>query len=977
MANPIRRMHFLFILVLTLFANFNDGQRIGSSLRPLHYDLVLLPIISGSSPRLCGHVFIDLEPTTSTNVVTFHGVDITLLDVSVEPVLGVRNGTTTNFSDDRFLQLEDLCFSGLFVSVSRVFQRIQDDPERQQFSIILKQSLKKGKRYRIGLLYMANVRDESKGFYRINYKTNDDSCCHEGWFGGTQMQVTEARKVLPCLDEPGFKSTFDIIVGHNKAMSALANMPEMATVPMVNTRDWMWTSFSRTPLMPTYLLAMFVTDYQHLEQVYQVGDRTVKLRYWGRPEQLPHFKHIMEVTPKMLHYMETYVNQPFSLPKLDFITAPIDLHFEAMENWGLILFRDDKLYHNEETDSEDDRFYRTQIMAHELAHQFFGNLVTCDWWSDIWFNEGFSSFLEVDIINHAMPNETFRPEAAQLKGIRNAMKFEEKHVKPLTVVRQVETADEADRMFDAISYSKGNGLLLMLRNFVGQETFQIAVATYMERFQFQSVNSQRFMEILDEELHQDREFGRTMNVTKIMNSWTGQPSYPIVRCSKTGDGRIRLSQEPFPMSYNYSSHGKDTRLWWIPLAMTDAKRPDFSHGGTYPRIWLTPDRSTLEIPYFPPLSRHQAAEDAENSWIFINGQSSSYIRVLYDKSNWRLLSKQLMINHTVIPKVSRAQLIDDAFTLAVAGLLEYETVLDLIEYLTLVNDEFVRSTSQFHLQWMKERSRHNESLYQLFGEYTRRFKYEKMDKGESDEYHNLIRLDAFDPLDGIDCHNWSDGVCVDQVLRLFRAQMTGTITPGEKRAMFENLERNWCVVIRHAGKEEWEWAWRATLRDLSSTQRIKILSAMTCTPHRGQLKQLLARVFSPTIDQNPHETFKTIEKMAENPVARSMVLNFIKNNWESLERHFKRSGETLKLLASAAKHLSNAEDLDEMSQLIFELQNKDNKLDHSVTEGILDGIRSNIRWAEKNLDEVYSVLAARVITRRTDKSFTSPYVNTI
>lgn len=248
-------MHFLVNLVLIVFANLSDGQRIGSTLRPHHYDLVLLPIISGSSPRLCGHVFIDLEPTTSTNLLTLHGVDIAIIDVSVEQVLGLGNETTPNFSDERFLQLEDLCFSGLFVPAARAFQRIQEDPDRQQINIILKQSLIKGQRYRIGLFYVAKVREESKGFYRVNYKTEDDSCCHEGyvifrlpftntlhlvililldssWFGGTQMQATEARKVLPCLDEPGFKSTFDIIVGHNKVMSALANMPETATVPM-------------------------------------------------------------------------------------------------------------------------------------------------------------------------------------------------------------------------------------------------------------------------------------------------------------------------------------------------------------------------------------------------------------------------------------------------------------------------------------------------------------------------------------------------------------------------------------------------------------------------------------------------------------------------------------------------------------------------------------------------------------------------
>lgn len=224
------------------------------------------------------------------------------------------------------------------------------------------------------------------------------------------------------------------------------------------------------------------------------------------------------------------------------------------------------------------------------------------------------------------------------------------------------------------------------------------------------------MEILNEILHQNREFGRTMNVTKIMNSWTHQPSYPIVRCSRTSNGRVTLSQMPFPLLCSNSS--QENALWWIPIAITDGKQPDFSHQGTYPRVWLTPERPTLDIPYFPSTSSKHKKKNTQNNeeepWILINSQFASYSRVLYDKSNWRLISNQLMLNHTVIPKVTRAQLIDDAFTLALAGHLDYQVVVELIEYLSLVNDEFVRSTSLFHLKLIQERSRHNESLYHLF-----------------------------------------------------------------------------------------------------------------------------------------------------------------------------------------------------------------------------------------------------------------------
>lgn len=174
--NLVLRMHILIKLAVLLFSSVSSGQRIGSLVKPIHYDLLLLPIISGGSPRLCGHVFIDLKPTTSTNLVTFHGTEITILDVSVEQVLDTEKKNTSDLS----LQLEDLCFSGLFEQVSEAQTVIQDDPERQQISVVLKQTLIKDQIYRVGLFYVAKVRDDNRGFFRANYKKDNSSCCHEG-----------------------------------------------------------------------------------------------------------------------------------------------------------------------------------------------------------------------------------------------------------------------------------------------------------------------------------------------------------------------------------------------------------------------------------------------------------------------------------------------------------------------------------------------------------------------------------------------------------------------------------------------------------------------------------------------------------------------------------------------------------------------------------------------------------------------------
>lgn len=172
---------FLDILALFLLANLSDGQRIGSLMRPVHYDLAFLPIISGGAPRLCGHVFIDLEPTTTTNLVTLHGADISIIDVSVEQVFLVGKSNSSN-SKDRFLQLEDLCFSGLmYEQVNEAHTVIQEEPEKQQLNIILKETLIKEKRYRLGLFYVAKVNDDSRGFFRANYRNDHTSCCIQGY----------------------------------------------------------------------------------------------------------------------------------------------------------------------------------------------------------------------------------------------------------------------------------------------------------------------------------------------------------------------------------------------------------------------------------------------------------------------------------------------------------------------------------------------------------------------------------------------------------------------------------------------------------------------------------------------------------------------------------------------------------------------------------------------------------------------------
>lgn len=215
------------------------------------------------------------------------------------------------------------------------------------------------------------------------------------------------------------------------------------------------------------------------------------------------------------------------------------------------------------------------------------------------------------------------------------------------------------------------------------------------------------MEILNDHVHQNREIGRQMNITTIMDSWTSQPSYPIIHCSRLENGRIRLSQSSYAQTSSSNPETSFTNVtWWIPISITDGRRADFSTEGISPRVWLTPERPTLEIAYFPP------GNDGQDQWIVINGQISTYSRVMYDEAGWRLIARQLLANRTIIPQVTRSQIVDDAFTFAFVERLDYHVVLDLIEYLTITPDEFVLPTAVFHLKMMKDRVRSNVPLYE-------------------------------------------------------------------------------------------------------------------------------------------------------------------------------------------------------------------------------------------------------------------------
>ena len=211
------------------------------------------------------------------------------------------------------------------------------------------------------------------------------------------------------------------------------------------------------------------------------------------------------------------------------------------------------------------------------------------------------------------------------------------------------------------------------------------------RSKFRNANSDQLWDVLNEEFHRSQErINPQFNVRSIMNTWTRQNSYPIVHCEISGPGRIKLTQKPYP-----SKHGNASALWWIPITLTDSIRVDFGPSGLLSRLWLSPHRPSVDVK-IPSIK--------DGGWFVLNGQMAGYFRVQYDPANYERLSEQLLTDHSVFPYLTRSQLINDAFSLAMADLLDYEIPLKMSKYLKAVDDKFVREIAVNHLRNMKELS---------------------------------------------------------------------------------------------------------------------------------------------------------------------------------------------------------------------------------------------------------------------------------
>merc|ERR1712038_235814 len=518
-SNTIMEHNYMILFLVLVVGSVHYAKvtdvRLPNHLEPVNYKLDLVPFIIPDNFTIRGYVEIEVVCRVSASNITLHAADLKIDNKTVE-VVNTKGG-------DR-------------VSVSGV----EYDEDREFFILHTAPPLQSGTNYSIKIQYTAYLRDNLKGFYRSVYHDVETNTTE--YIAVTQFQAPDARRAFPCFDEPGIKATYEVKLGRTKDMSSISNMPQQQTgAVMAGSKEYVWDVYHKTVKMSTYLVAFVVSKFKYIESEKLANN--VRFRIWSLPASLDQTAYAGQIGPRVLQYFENYFRVPFPLPKQDMIAIP-DFGAGAMENWGLITYRETALLYKEGVSSASNKERIAYVISHELAHQWFGNLVTPSWWTDLWLNEGFASYVEYLGVEAAQP---------QLKLLEQFVSHDMQHVltidslatsHPISI--PVKHPDEINEIFDRISYAKGASIIRMMNHFVTEKTFRAGLSNYLRDFAYKAAEQDDLWEYFTAQAHKDGTIPPDVTIKTIMDTWTLQMGFPVVNVTRFYDkNQARLIQERF------------------------------------------------------------------------------------------------------------------------------------------------------------------------------------------------------------------------------------------------------------------------------------------------------------------------------------------------------------------------------------------------------------------------------------------------
>ncbi|XP_030856224.1 aminopeptidase N isoform X2 [Strongylocentrotus purpuratus] len=890
-----------------------DG-RLPRDVIPENYQLYLKPYLYEE----------DLRPNTDDRVFTFDGKVKIVMDCKMETdviTLHINNITirsnTLESKDGEMIEITDVTYT----------------PEYEFVHFHVGKMLEAGTGYVLEIEYLGELWDGLAGFYRSSYQEGGVT----RWLATSQMQPTDARRALPCFDEPDLRAIFYTEIEHRDDMVALSNGIEEGE-RTGNNAGWMITTYRATPKMSTYLLAFVVGYFDKTEMYTENG---VRFRVWSRPEAVESTRYALDIGANITTYFEEYFDTPFPLSKQDMIAVP-DFSAGAMENWGLIIYRETALLYDSRVNSASNKQRVAVVVSHELAHQWFGNLVTPVWWDDLWLNEGFASYVEYLGVDYTEPDWGMREQfvVEDLQSVFEPDSLGTSH--PVRV--PVNSPDEINEIFDSISYSKGASIIRMLNNFLGEEVFVEGMSYFLNSHKEGNADSDDLWFALKE-----ADDGKGNNDVKaIMDTWTLQMGYPVVDLHRYGDNQLNASQEHFlvnPEAGVDDKYGDLGYLWYVYLTYTQATNPDFT---TPHSMWIEKEPWALVN-----LSSSMGADD----WYLANIQQFGFFRVNYDDENWARLSQQLVQQHEVFPNENRAQLINDAFSLARVGRVDYPIALNLTLYMDKENDYIPWEAALGVISYITDMF----SRYSGYGP-LERYMRKQIDTlynnlGWMDDPVNDAHLTQYNRINaiGTSCR-YRNQDCLDQASDLYHEYMemdvnnTANLPDYDINPITPNLKTTvYCYGIQEGGQEEWDFGWKKFGDTNDAAEQTKWLYALSCS----QSPWILSRYLDYSLDQTylrKQDSSYVIRYVSQNYIGRSLAWDFLRNEWDTVYDYYGTSAFKLRsIIKAVTQYMNTPAELQKLREF------KEGRDFGSAARTIVqaeDLIQANIWWMAHNAEIV-------------------------
>ncbi len=754
---------------------------------------------------------------------------------------------------------------------------------------------------RLEIGFTGELNDRLRGFYRSRYTdVNGD----ERHLATTQFEATDARRAFPCWDEPSMKATFEVTLVVPEDLQAVSNT--MIAEESAMDGGLRRVRFAETPVMSTYLLAFIVGDIRCVERT---ADNGTLVRVWATAGKESHGEFAAETSVKLLSFFNDYFGVPYPLPKLDHIAIP-DFAAGAMENWGAVTYREVVLLVDPERTSVQVRQRIAAIISHEMAHMWFGDLVTMAWWNDLWLNESFASWVGDKAVDWLFPEwemwtqfvSSDTNSALSLDGLRSSHPIEQ----------EVKDPAEIGQLFDAISYSKGGSVLRMLEDFLGEETFREGLRRYISRHQYGNAVTRDLWNALGE--------ASGKPVAEMMDTWVQQTGYPVLDveadCGEDGI-EVHASQSRFVYEHLVDPDATEDTTWHVPVKVA-------ARGGASASALMDGPQASVRL-----------AGDA-GGWVKVNPDQVGFYRVNYGGDGWERLRPA--VEGMEVSAIDRLGLQNDAFALARAAYLPVTRFLSLAR-------SYVNETNA--IVW--------EDISANFG----KIDLLVADEPYYDRFAAMMRS-VYGPAG--ERVGWDARPGERELDALMRSTILGQLgkyddeaTLGTAAALFEQYTDDAARVhpdirgvVFNLAAQQGDESTYGTIWDLYDgspleEEKMRLLMALGSFREPALLSETLDRSLSDRVRY--HDTIQVVSGVAANRLGRDMAWDFVKENWQEFSRRYSDGLFALSRLVGITARFTTQEKLDDVEGFFDEHPTP--AADRAISQS-LETVRLNVAWLARN-----------------------------